>query len=117
METGHPKTNAPLPHRFFNETATTEIYTLSLHDALPIWPIRPHRPDDCRLDRKLHRRQNRLPWISPSTALRLAHFDGRCPDFAGLLTMSDTRTGDRAVFFIVSKPAKSGHRQIGRANG
>src|SRR6267378_1448497 len=28
---------------FFNDTATTEIYTLSLHDALP---IRPPRPDD-----------------------------------------------------------------------
>src|SRR2546430_9306746 len=31
------------PHRpsfffFFNDTATTEIYTLSLHDALPIYP-------------------------------------------------------------------------------
>src|SRR3712207_9056516 len=26
---------------FFNDTATTEIYTLSLHDALPICP-RPH---------------------------------------------------------------------------
>src|SRR2546421_11073570 len=31
-----------LPHDlptffFFNDTATTEIYTLSLHDALPIW--------------------------------------------------------------------------------
>src|SRR5438094_8300709 len=33
----------PLSHHlfFFNDTATTEIYTLSLHDALPIlagWP-------------------------------------------------------------------------------
>src|SRR5256886_8193131 len=27
---------------FFNDTATTEIYTLSLHDALPISPPRPH---------------------------------------------------------------------------
>src|SRR3712207_7484144 len=27
---------------FFNDTATTEIYTLSLHDALPIWQ-RGHR--------------------------------------------------------------------------
>src|SRR5215469_8621548 len=26
---------------FFNDTATTEIYTLSLHDALPIWLITP----------------------------------------------------------------------------
>src|SRR6266403_3360905 len=28
---------------FFNDTATTEIYTLSLHDALPICR---HRPED-----------------------------------------------------------------------
>src|ERR1039457_7710804 len=39
---------------FFNDTATTEIYTLSLHDALPIctWmPARrstPTAPSDCR---------------------------------------------------------------------
>src|SRR5947209_20148574 len=26
---------------FFNDPATTEIYTLSLHDALPIWPRAP----------------------------------------------------------------------------
>src|SRR5258708_27758190 len=26
---------------FFNDTATTEIYTLSLHDALPIYPYTP----------------------------------------------------------------------------
>src|SRR5438445_13478553 len=34
---------------FFNDTATTEIYTLSLHDALPIstraWASDPGRPD------------------------------------------------------------------------
>src|SRR5262249_57958037 len=35
---------------FFNDTATTEIYTLSLHDALPIlihavaWSVRTRRP-------------------------------------------------------------------------
>src|SRR5207237_9766366 len=28
---------------FFNDTATTEIYTLSLHDALPISQARGHR--------------------------------------------------------------------------
>src|SRR2546430_4119682 len=28
---------AHYPFFFFNDTATTEIYTLSLHDALPIW--------------------------------------------------------------------------------
>src|SRR5437867_7181675 len=46
---------------FFNDTATTEIYTLSLHDALPIWSGRtpgrasrghlPRCPVRCR-DRK-----------------------------------------------------------------
>src|SRR6266478_6529165 len=29
---------------FFNDTATTEIYTLSLHDALPIWSCPTPRP-------------------------------------------------------------------------
>src|SRR5258705_10626535 len=29
-------TNAIIYYFFFNDTATTEIYTLSLHDALPI---------------------------------------------------------------------------------
>src|SRR5215510_16437529 len=37
---------------FFNDTATTEIYTLSLHDALPISG-----------DRRPHRRQPRLPTL------------------------------------------------------
>src|SRR3712207_8718454 len=30
---------------FFNDTATTEIYTLSLHDALPIFTPEPLVPD------------------------------------------------------------------------
>src|SRR3712207_7639829 len=29
---------------FFNDTATTEIYTLSLHDALPIFGMAPATP-------------------------------------------------------------------------
>src|SRR5256885_15104805 len=37
-----------IPFFFFNDTATTEIYTLSLHDALPIsalrWRAPPARP-------------------------------------------------------------------------
>src|SRR2546428_3609605 len=40
------------PHFFFfNDTATTEIYTLSLHDALPIYARRPHLPDRHRVRR------------------------------------------------------------------
>src|SRR5205823_14822017 len=34
-------TNPPWIRRFFfNRTSTTQIYTLSLHDALPIWATR-----------------------------------------------------------------------------
>src|SRR2546425_12864943 len=39
---------------FFNDTATTEIYTLSLHDALPIYPEPKSSVDSGeRLDRRL----------------------------------------------------------------
>src|SRR5438477_3047178 len=44
----------PLMFFFFNDTATTEIYTLSLHDALPIWlPAAPRRcPKSCETVRR-----------------------------------------------------------------
>src|SRR5690349_24465776 len=44
---------------FFNDTATTEIYTLSLHDALPIWPQvrrQAHARDQRRRGRHGHHR-------------------------------------------------------------
>src|SRR3989449_7626579 len=47
---------------FFNDTATTEIYTLSLHDALPIsdhHPDEPHDRDRHRLRRPLRTRGDR----------------------------------------------------------
>src|SRR5260221_2019224 len=37
-----PSIHTPFLFFFFNDTATTEIYTLSLHDALPISPARRH---------------------------------------------------------------------------
>src|SRR2546426_2208023 len=40
---------------FFNDTATTEIYTLSLHDALPISGGLPLLADGPRRDQRLHR--------------------------------------------------------------
>src|SRR3712207_8754871 len=50
---------------FFNDTATTEIYTLSLHDALPIsrsrkylWPAR----------QRVHRKAHRHGWLRPGRA-------------------------------------------------
>src|SRR3712207_7443893 len=48
---------------FFNDTATTEIYTLSLHDALPIYMLRPLQESH-----RLVRMSNRLR--SPSESIR-----------------------------------------------
>src|SRR3954465_13910826 len=51
---------------FFNDTATTEIYTLSLHDALPIcWKVRGRTgrricPDVQRDERREDRKSTRL---------------------------------------------------------
>src|SRR5260370_15053814 len=46
---------------FFNDTATTEIYTLSLHDALPIWRITiPLTLSNLKLLRRITRTENIL---------------------------------------------------------
>src|SRR5256885_11374050 len=46
---------------FFNDTATTEIYTLSLHDALPICPGRLRAPGRRRGRRDADARRLRRP--------------------------------------------------------
>src|SRR2546430_16271702 len=43
MSNTNVQTTLPFVFFFFNDTATTEIYTLSLHDALPIWSSSPWR--------------------------------------------------------------------------
>src|SRR6266508_3962888 len=75
---------------FFNDPATTEIYTLSLHDALPISGRRGSIPNSgpvwstptrqfCRLG--LRRRGQRPGSLPPraSSALKLFVFSGRRP--------------------------------------
>src|SRR4029453_19118091 len=65
----HRTITTPSPHKFFffNDTATTEIYTLSLHDALPISPGRARR--------------RRSPWSRPAGRCRAP----RCGSFWGKL--------------------------------
>src|SRR5438105_6032607 len=78
----YPLTTDPRPHMslpsfffFFNDTATTEIYTLSLHDALPILsgvPMVTHDPPPPPAaralpgegDRKSTRLNSSHEWIS-----------------------------------------------------
>src|SRR5687768_18090685 len=55
----------PLFFFFFNDTATTEIYTLSLHDALPILMTETSIPDRRAVDRGQpdRRRTPREPFV------------------------------------------------------
>src|SRR5438034_10424529 len=56
--------SSPIPFFFFNDPPTTEIYTLSLHDALPIYSSAQRR------------RTSRL-WTAPSISDRCQ--DSRIP--------------------------------------
>src|SRR5260370_27135211 len=59
------------PFFFFNDTATTEIYTLSLHDALPIWSVhRSHPPEAGQV--RGRRRRHRVPGRGRRTVSRSA---------------------------------------------
>src|SRR5256885_14923616 len=65
---------------FFNDTATTEIYTLSLHDALPIYGHRQYGgrvpadplPDGTAAER-LHRQSRQAVGDRKSTRLNSSH--------------------------------------------
>src|SRR3712207_9365260 len=83
---------------FFNDTATTEIYTLSLHDALPISGV--HRlGDDALVLPDLHR-----PAVD---ADRLVRLRGR---LGALVHDAD---GDAAA----GQPDRVGQAEIGRELG
>src|SRR2546425_7113073 len=58
---------------FFNDTATTEIYTLSLHDALPIYVGIGRRHLDRADRRRLDGVEDRVPGLAGA---------GRLPDAA-----------------------------------
>src|SRR5256885_17249711 len=61
---------------FFNDTATTEIYTLSLHDALPICRAHP-KPADLQSRKPLIQRKTQMTKLTTtdrkSTRLNSSH--------------------------------------------
>src|SRR3989449_8063930 len=74
---------------FFNDTATTEIYTLSLHDALPICPLW-HRSEggrllDAGLPQQVGARQGRQP------RARVREMRGPIPDVRAQRDRKSTR--------------------------
>src|SRR5439155_25140531 len=57
--TNERTTPPPSSFFFFNQSPTTDIYTLSLHDALPIWYLRTARAPCCRKRRSTSAHANR----------------------------------------------------------
>src|SRR3970040_2180273 len=93
---------------FFNDTPTTEIYTLSLHDALPIYrlPRRPATPDSARSrSRRMPPvRRARDPWLAHSVASELLSGNVR--------TQRSDHRGRRAVS-LAQMRASCRHRSAG----
>src|SRR3712207_7030657 len=51
---------------FFNDTATTEIYTLSLHDALPIYTVNACAPRKGHGKTPRKTQPERYNWLKPT---------------------------------------------------
>src|SRR2546422_5825878 len=92
---------------FFNDTATTEIYTLSLHDALPIYPEVEREPldagvelgafGDARHEQDRHERQQRElernePGVGDRKSTRLNSSHGYISYAVFCLKKKNTRT-------------------------
>src|SRR2546430_9933664 len=72
---------------FFNDTATTEIYTLSLHDALPIYPARSQEADRRREEARGGRRSTKSAPVDPGSRSASGTMRGR-------LTRSEEHTSE-----------------------
>src|SRR3989442_4119360 len=83
---------------FFNDTATTEIYTLSLHDALPIYRRLPAARERHRPFRRGQRARRRLLRQGRSRRARVGREDRK----STRLNSSHVRIS-YAVFFLKKK--------------
>src|SRR5690349_22883477 len=90
-----------LPHLsfffFFNDTATTEIYTLSLHDALPISRTRATGTTTEGGRRLRHHRRVRAGQDRKSTRLNSSHVEISYAVFC--LKKKNTRSKERQIDF------------------
>src|SRR3970282_2517617 len=92
----------PVQVFFFNDTATTEIYTLSLHDALPISSTPPPGRGADRAGRR-SRRRRRAPRSEEHTSELQSHHDLVCR----LLLEKETDDGDLRGTLILGAAVRS----------
>src|SRR2546422_4991651 len=91
---------------FFNDTATTEIYTLSLHDALPISAmIRTHQPGQAVFRAVLPDDVDWRPFPAFPPSVRLAVLVGQ-PDRKSTRLNSSHGYISYAVFCLKKKKKK-----------
>src|SRR3712207_7921555 len=87
---------------FFNDTATTEIYTLSLHDALPI----------CLRQGRCHRRHRRRPDEPPRLLPHRGPEGGRCrPRDRKSTRLNSSHANISYAVFCLKKKKTSYHSQ------
>src|SRR3712207_8275977 len=97
---------------FFNDTATTEIYTLSLHDALPILSTHPTAPSP-RRRRSAAARAPRAGWRAPGRAPRRARAGGaRYRDRKSTRLNSSHANISYAVFCLKKKKKTKSKKKI-----
>src|SRR5258707_8503424 len=76
---------------FFNDTATTEIYTLSLHDALPIYM----RRQELSRERAVWRISvNRGGRFSRTSSCPISRMDGTSPQIFSMKLRSEEHTSE-----------------------
>src|SRR2546426_6883351 len=103
-----PRTSSVFFFFFFNDTATTEIYTLSLHDALPISRPAPRsRPPESAGCEARGWRSAR--WAR--RALRRTHWCGAIGDRKSTRLNSSHLVISYAVFCLKKKKKNNQHRQ------
>src|SRR6266513_204280 len=110
------------PFFFFNDTATTEIYTLSLHDAHPIFPFSGQYEDrqagrpavlpqvaqeiESGAVRQMDVEQQAVGWFAPHRRARLAH---AVPELFKIGTQHQSDV--RLVVHHEEMPRRYGHRR------
>src|SRR2546429_4323590 len=96
---------------FFNDTATTEIYTLSLHDALPISALAPDRNPAAPVSTRWSNSAG-LPAVRSTTSCtvpaRFANADSECADRQHVASRGHARQAENTTSLSAMRCPQAG---------